>query len=217
MIEWRVQEEELAIVNLTRELSQAKIQRTNQRAYYEDAVFNLHNFRVRRDRRCFTKCWYGSHLHQKCKNLENVFNNVFWLIKMQKRLSFSRIFFIAVKGLNQAFVWIKTFLFMTVVKMSKELSFAKFLHDLQKPQKLSTILRKKLTVVYDCYKNAELAVIYYVENGIIDIFCWQKDFWHTLFTRIIKPKLTFLVNEKIQKHFEDICICPLLDKGKSNW
>jgi len=46
MIECRVKDEELAIVNLTRELSQAKIQRTNQRAYYEDAVFNLHNYRV---------------------------------------------------------------------------------------------------------------------------------------------------------------------------
>ena len=46
MIEFRVKEEEAAIVNLTRELSQAKIQRTNQRAYYEDAVFNLHNYRV---------------------------------------------------------------------------------------------------------------------------------------------------------------------------
>ena len=46
MIEGRVRDEELAIVNLTRELSQAKIQRTNERAHYEEAVNNLHNYRV---------------------------------------------------------------------------------------------------------------------------------------------------------------------------
>ena len=46
MIECRVKDEELAIVNLTRELSQAKIQRTNQRALYEEAVNVMQNFRV---------------------------------------------------------------------------------------------------------------------------------------------------------------------------
>jgi len=46
MIECRVRDEELAIVNLTRELSQAKIQRTNQRAHYEEAVTIMQNFRV---------------------------------------------------------------------------------------------------------------------------------------------------------------------------
>ena len=98
--------------------------------------------------------------------------------------------------------------------MSKELSFAKFLHDLQKPQKLSTILRKKLTVVYDCYKNAELAVIYYVENGINDIFCWQKDFWHTLFTRYYKAEIDIFGKWKNSKALWGYLYLSITGQGK---